>query len=115
MTWYTPWWAETGSLTIGCQCLIEEGRGTSWTRASDGTYVHACGYPSEATLRSQDMLNIFQGGPRHNELVETEELMKREDVGKWITSYAWTAEKITGSVSGREARVWRFKEPTAEN
>jgi hypothetical protein len=110
--WYTPWWAEGESLTIGCKCTTDIGGGKkAWSRASDNeTWVHECGYPSEATLRSQDMLNLFRFGPHHNELIETEELMKRRDVGGWITSYAWTPEKITGSVSGREARVWVYKE-----
>lgn len=95
-------------MTVGCRCESDDG---GWNRASDGTWVHACGLPSEATLRSDDLLNIFRLGPHHNELIETEDLMKRPDVGAWITSYGWTPEKIVGSVSGREARVWVWKGP----
>lgn len=113
MTWYTLWWQETGSLTAGCRCLIEEGQGTSWTRADDGTFVHCCGYPSVAVLRSQDLLNLFRYGPHHNELIETAALTTDRSVASWITDYAWTPEKVVGSVSGREARVWVFKDETA--
>lgn len=107
MTWYTPWWAEGGSLTVGCRCESDTG---TWTRASDGTWIHSCGYPSEALLRSQDMLNLFRLGPHHNELYETEQLTKDRTVAAWITGYAWTPEVIVGSVSGREARVWVWKD-----
>lgn len=62
------------------------------------------------------MLNIFQGGPQHNRLIETHDLIhdRELDVVRWITDYAWTPEKIIGSVSGREARVWRFKESSTD-
>lgn len=57
------------------------------------------------------MLNLFQGGEHHNELIETQDLIKRRDVTPWLPSYVWTPEKIVGSLTGREARVWRYKEP----
>lgn len=58
------------------------------------------------------MLNIFQGGPHHNELVETYDLT-RDSQYSWISDYVWTPEKIVGSVSGREARVWRYKDASS--
>ena len=115
MSWYVLWWQETGSLTAGCRCLVEEGQGTTWTLASDGTFLHACGLPSIATLRSQDLLNLFRFGPHHNEVLETEQLTTDRLVSSWLVDYAWTAEKIVGSVSGREARVWVYKEPIIES
>lgn len=56
------------------------------------------------------MLNIFQGGPQHNTIMETSDLVKPGPSGAWICTYRWTKETITGSVSGKIARVWRFIE-----
>lgn len=61
------------------------------------------------------MLNLFQGGPAHNRLVETEDLMKPAADVSWIASYAWTPEIIVGSATGREARVWSYKEMPDED
>ena len=113
VSWYQLWWQETGSLTAGCRCLIEEGQGTSWALASDGTYLHCCGSPSVAVLRSQDLLNLFRFGPQHNTILDTSALTTDRVVAGWITEYRWTPEKIIGSVSGKEARVWVHKESSA--
>ncbi len=51
------------------------------------------------------MLNIMRGGPRHNEMYETTTFALSQTMG-WLINYKWTPEKIIGSVSGREARVW---------
>lgn len=109
-----PWWAETGSpLPMGCQCLTSDGGGKkAWVASGDtrNTFVHAqCGQPSLAMIRSQDLLNLMQGGDHHNVLVETKDLTTDPQYG-WIASYKWTPETIVGSVSGREARVWRPRE-----
>lgn len=113
--WREPWWAQLGSLTVGCRCLDDNTDVPAWTRAADGTPVHQCGYPSEAWLRSQwQVLNIFLGGPQHNTLVETADLLRDPAYGQWITTYGWTPETLVGSLTGREARVWRYKEPEAD-
>lgn len=55
------------------------------------------------------MLNIMQGGPMHNTIIETQDLVT--DINKsWITEYKWTSHTITGSMSGKIARVWEFVE-----
>lgn len=98
-----------------------------WTRRDDGVWVHPrCMRPSPVAFavsveRDEAMrteLNIFQGGDHHNEIWTTGELLRgRGDGGQqerlyapWITSYKWTPETITGSASGRVARVWRPEE-----
>ena len=58
------------------------------------------------------MLNLMRGGPRHHELYETEVLATSYKMG-WITGYVWSPEKIVGSESGREARVWVWDENSA--
>lgn len=56
-------------------------------------------------------LNLFQYGDHHNELRTVRELLYARDnsdpVASWITQYRWTEETITGSESGRVARVWK--------
>lgn len=59
------------------------------------------------------MLNLFRWGPMHDQVHSTEDLMKDRTIAKWIADYAWTPEKVVGSVSGREARVWVYKESAA--
>jgi len=45
----------------------------------------------------------------HNTIIETQDLVT--DINKsWITEYKWTSHTITGSMSGKIARVWEFVE-----
>lgn len=59
------------------------------------------------------VLNIMQGGPRHNEIVETHVLATSHTMG-WIVDYVWTPEILEGSQTGRQARVWRYREVTMD-
>lgn len=62
-------------------------------------------------------LNLFQYGDHHNELWTVAELLHGREKGEsttWITDYRWTDEVITGSESGRVARVWRHKDAPAK-
>lgn len=55
-------------------------------------------------------LNLFQGGEHHNELWTVAELLygrENGDCASWITDYTWTEDTVTGSDSGRVARIWR--------
>lgn len=70
--------------------------------------------PSPMVLEKQDVLNLFRYGSRHNELHETEALMRDASVAKWIREYSWTPELVVGSVSGKSARVWVAKEKAEE-
>jgi hypothetical protein len=104
---------------MGCQCTTSDGGKRAWVRVDDpgdeDSWVHAaCGQPSLATLRSQNMLNLFQGGAHHNELVETSDLTSKGEFS-WVIDYSWTTEIIYGSQSGRPARVWRPKEQVSSN
>jgi len=47
--------------------------------------------------------NLMRFGPRDNEVVETHELIYSDFP---ILEYRWTPETVTGSESGRIARVW---------
>jgi hypothetical protein len=106
MTWQQPWWAETNLPPVGCRCTDEDPYRLAWVSTSDGTMVHQCGQPSLATIRSQNMLNLFQGGAHHNELVETSDLTSKAEF-TWVSDYSWTPELVVGSLTGRKARVWR--------
>jgi hypothetical protein len=58
-------------------------------------------------------LNLFQGGDHHNELWTNQELLHGRETGEkayWITDYTWTPDTVTGSESGRAARVWVLHE-----
>ncbi len=55
------------------------------------------------------MLNLMRGGPRHNEIYETQTLVISHGMG-FIMNYQWTPEIIVGSESGRSARVWVWKD-----
>lgn len=59
------------------------------------------------------MLNLFRWGPMHDQIHTTEALLQDRSIARWIAEYDWTKEKVVGSVSGREARVWVHKEHTA--
>lgn len=49
-------------------------------------------------------LHYFYYGPFHNTVVTTTELIKTPRPG--ILEYRWTPSLLTGSDSGRQARVW---------
>jgi hypothetical protein len=91
---------------VGCQC----GGADGWGMSGDAEYFVCgrCRQPSRLVLEKKNVLNLMRYGPHHNELVETEQLVG-DGKYSWIAEYAWTPEKITGSVSGREARVWVHK------
>lgn len=58
-------------------------------------------------------LNLFQHGPHHNEIWSNEDLVTRSEKlpsAAWITDYCWTPETVSGSESGRLARVWVHRE-----
>jgi hypothetical protein len=82
-----------------------------WPRPSCGKVTRAF---LEKTLERinavpETRLNLFQNGDHHNELWTNQELLYGKDSGEkayWITDYTWTADTITGSESGRVARIW---------
>lgn len=88
--------------------------GSMWVCAS-------CGCPTHAYLKSKlsrmaeaisTNLHLFRNGPRHNEVWSTEELLTKtsdEHVAAWIAGYDWTEETVTGSETGRTARVWVWR------
>lgn len=62
---------------------------------------------------TETRVHLFVGGPHHHEVWTTEELMYRNEKlpeVAWITDYAWTADTVVGSESGRVARVWVYRE-----
>lgn len=101
MSGQAPWW--------GCQCTSDGGK-KLWAESADpDVWIHpACGLPSAATLEA-DVLNLMRGGDHHNTIVETHDLT-HDGQYSWIGDYVWTPEKIVGSQSGREARVWVHKD-----
>lgn len=104
-------------------CLCKQKPNDGWTRRSDNLWVHPpCGLPHKYVVEQAlegkvpiDLpeLNLFQYGDHHNEMWTVKELLYGRDDGascaSWITDYAWTNETITGSESGRVARVWKLK------
>lgn len=98
-----------------CDCTNWSGtRNTGYTRRDDGVWVHAaCMRPSlPIFLKDVDVkvdLHIFRGGPLHNELRTSEDLLHKRDpeLVRRITEYRWVPETLTGSESGRVARVWK--------
>lgn len=52
-------------------------------------------------------VNLFRGGPHHNELITTREITRDHRYG-WVAAYRWTPEVVIGSESGRKARVWKY-------
>ena len=62
-------------------------------------------------------LNLLQGGPIHNTILDNNQILSRKLIlesndGKrvleHIDDYRWTDETLTGE-SGRVARIWRYK------
>lgn len=61
-------------------------------------------------------LNLLQGGPAHNVMLDNHEIQDRNKIlakenGQHILDhvddYRWTEETLTGA-SGRVARIWRY-------
>lgn len=86
----------------------------------DGIWTHAlCDRPSKLYLkgvleRMPTDLNLLQGGPAHNAMLDNDEIQDRnailahgQHVLDCIDDYRWTAETLTGQ-SGRVARIWRY-------
>lgn len=92
-------------MTLGCACVSHR---DGWSHVGDQMWVHPeCGQPSPANVR-RDMASIelqyFYRGPLHNTLVTASDLIHTPRAG--ITEYKWTTGVMTGSESGRKARVW---------
>lgn len=99
---------------IYCRCAGWPTEG--YVEREDELWVHAlCYLPRrlylQKTVESEpevgQVLNLFRFGPHHHELYETKELISSTDYA-WISNYRWTSETVTGSESGREARVWVY-------
>lgn len=68
-------------------------------------------------LLSEDgiSLHLFRYGPHHDELWSTEQLLYKNDdlpSAAWVAEYVFTDQMITGSKSGRVARVWEHRDST---
>lgn len=100
---------------LGCRCVSGDGGKRAWVDSGDDdvTYVHIqCLQPSHATIEGDDVLNLMRFGPHHHELHETHDLTQNGD-NSWILDYRWTPELVTGSESGKRARVWVHKDSVA--
>lgn len=106
-----------------CQCRKQRAN-DGWTRRSDNVWVHPpCNMPHKYVVEKVvngeidvpiTELNIFQYGEHHNELWTVRELLYGKpdapSCAPWITDYVWCNETITGSESGRVARVWKHRD-----
>lgn len=106
-----------------CDCAVTGKSSDGYTRRSDAIWSHSkCRLPSHQYLESQMTetgLNLMRFGPLHNMILSNADLMRgrhgemtEQDtmVHAHGHRYRWTADTVTGSESGRVARVWEFKE-----
>ncbi len=89
--------------------------------------VHAiCGKPARAFLENivtehgttdGTRLNLFYWGAHHNEVWTNDQLLYKcpeLESATWITDYRWTWKTVTGSKSGKVARVWVLRTASEE-
>lgn len=99
---------------MGCTCVSQR---DGWSHVGGQIWVHPkCGQPSPPNVR-RDMASIdlqyFYCGPLHNTLVTASDLLHTPRQG--VSEYRWTSGVMTGSESGRKARVWVHESAPAQD